>query len=126
MYERVLAATDSRLPVRFHNYRIPRNSWRRLDGDAVHYQTDYHDPLADVPMGAEYRQRWLAVQMPIPLRTGEPGLGVVVQESYQRAIGNDLQRLRARIQLLSASMLGLVIVLVIPTWALVMRLMRLN
>jgi hypothetical protein len=124
LYERVLAETDSRLPDRFHHYRIPRNSWRRLDGDSILYQADYHDPLADDPMGEEYRQRWLAVQVPIPLRTGESGLGVVVQESYQRAIGDDLQRLRARIQLLSASTLGLVIVLVIPTWALVMRLMR--
>jgi hypothetical protein len=66
----------------------------------------------------------LAVQVPIMLGTRESGLRVIVQESYQRAIGNDLQRLRSRIQLLSASTLGLVVVLVIPTWVLVMRLMK--
>ena len=124
LHEFVLTRLNSRLPDRFHAYRIQPAGWQRTRAGEFEYCSDYHDPMADDILGTQYRQRWLAVKKPISLRARESGLMVIIQESYQRTIGDGLQRLRSEIVWLSGSTLGLVIVFVIPIWAVVMRVVR--
>ncbi|MFM2092929.1 MAG: Serine/threonine-protein kinase PrkC [Planctomycetota bacterium] len=124
LYEELLAKENSRLPDRFQEYRINASQWQSASLGGFEFQLDYRDPLADDAAGSDFRQRWLAVQVPIRLRDKHSGLSVIVQESYQHAIGNDLERLRYRIVLLSFCTLALVVVLVIPTWAIVLRSIR--
>ncbi len=124
LYEYLLTRIGSRIPDRFQTYRIHLDGWQKSPAGDFEFQSDYHDPYGADPLGSEYRQRWLAVQKQIPIRGHESGLSVIVQESYQQSIGNGLQRLRSQILWLSAGTLGLVVVLVIPIWALVLRLVR--
>jgi hypothetical protein len=64
---------------------------------------------------------WLAEAAPVTLRNGHSGLVVIVQESYDAAIGGTLARLRSR--LYSTSLVAGIAIVVATTllWALVVR-----
>ena len=64
---------------------------------------------------------WLAEAAPVTLRNGDSGFVVIVQESYEGAIGATLARLRSR--LYTTSLVAGISIVVATTllWALVVR-----
>jgi hypothetical protein len=61
--------------------------------DTPERRANYRDPLADDPEGEFYNQRWLAEMEPVRVRNQNTGWIVIIQESYQSAIGATLQKL---------------------------------
>jgi hypothetical protein len=87
----------------------------------VYTHTNYRDPLGDDELGVEFRQRWLAARSPVTVRGVETGLWAMVQQSYEQAIGGELERLRQKIHALAVATGVLVVALVLPAWAFVLR-----
>ncbi|MDZ4819850.1 MAG: hypothetical protein SGJ20_12850, partial [Planctomycetota bacterium] len=73
----------------FENYRLPRESLPPEAGS-----DNYADPIGQHPNAATYQRRWLAAQRPVEVRGHPTGWNVVVQEEYDAAIGETLDRLR--------------------------------
>lgn len=124
LYEQLLRASDRRLPDRFQSRRVSLEGWESTPHPRVYTQTNYHDPLGDDELGAAFAQRWLAARSPVKVRGKETGLWAVVQESYELAIGRELNRLREKIHFLAAATALLVVALVLPLWAVVHRALR--
>jgi serine/threonine protein kinase len=75
-------------------------------------ESDYHDPLGQDKDGAEYRQRYLAALAPIEAQERPTGWYMLVQDSYDSAIGRPLAELRDSLLMSGAAafaMIGLVI-----------------
>ncbi len=121
LYERLLAERDQRLPDRLQTYRVSLDGWQPTPHPRVYTHIDYHDPLGDDELGSEFRQRWLAARSPVTVRGSETGLWAVVQQSYEQAIGGELERLRQKIHALAVATGVLVVALILPAWALVLR-----
>jgi serine/threonine protein kinase len=83
---------------------------------------DYRDPFAAVD--PKYNHRWLAGQLPVVVRGRDTGLRVIVQESYDRIIGQPLGELRRGLILLSLITLALSAAIIVPLWTLILRLVR--
>jgi serine/threonine protein kinase len=82
---------------------------------------NYVDPLAKDPQGREYDKRWLAQAWGVSMRDGNTGWMVIVQESYEGAIGRTLDRLKRALSS-SGLLAGLFIALLSSgLWAIVIR-----
>ncbi len=79
------------VPDRFQTYRLREEDLP----DTETKEENYVDPLAKDPEGKEYDKHWLAKQQSVSIRDGYTGWIVIVQESYEGAIGNTLARLRS-------------------------------
>ena len=79
------------VPDRFQTYRLREEDLP----DTQAKEENYVDPLAKDPEGGEYDKHWLAKQQSVSIRDGYTGWIVIVQESYEGAIGNTLERLKS-------------------------------
>jgi serine/threonine protein kinase len=98
-------------------YRVPK--------DRVHSRIvstdDYRDIFASHSKGERFGGRWLAAQRPVEVRGRDTGWVVVVQESYDHAIGGAVEELRSAF--LSTGLLTLagVAIVIGGLWAFVVR-----
>jgi hypothetical protein len=98
-------------------YRVPK--------DRVHRQSDstddYRDVFASHSAGERFGGRWLAAQRPVVVNERDTGWVVVVQESYDHAIGGAVEELRSAF--LSTGLLTLagVAIVIGGLWAFVVR-----
>lgn len=121
LYDQLLAAGAERIPEEFQTRRVDLKDWTPGAAADVELRADYHDPLGLGGLGENFSQRWLAAKAPVLVR-GEPtGLVVIVQQSYRERIGNGLERLDRQVRLLLGASLGLVLALVVPLWAFMLR-----
>ncbi len=113
-----LLADDKQVPDRFPTYRLKDGS--ELP-DSPAKRENYIDPLAKDPQGKEYDKHWLAAAARVSIRDGQTGWIVIVQESYEGAIGGALAKLKQ--SLFSGSLVAalLIVVLSAVLWALVVR-----
>jgi len=95
-------------------YRISQNSWKSPDY--------FVDPLGK--LDARYDQRYLAADEPVSFGGRDAGVSVVVQESYEQAIGQPLAELRRALVLLSLITFGLSAAVIVPLWGIILRLVR--
>ena len=107
---------DAKLPDHFVNYRVTPAHLQAIDY--------YRDPLAAAPEGADYRKLWLARREPVNVRGEDIGWWIIVQQGYDRAIGQTLNSLRRQLVLFGLAALVMVLVVVIGLWGLAMRLLR--
>jgi serine/threonine protein kinase len=107
------------VPKRFQSYHLREDELPELSATSV--RENYVDPLARDPEGKAYDLRWLAEAAPVGMRDGASGFVVIVQESYDGAIGGTLSRLKDR--LFSTSLVAGVSIVLATTllWALVVR-----
>jgi eukaryotic-like serine/threonine-protein kinase len=99
-------------------------TYRLEDGelpDSPAKEENYIDPLAKDPEGKEYDKHWLAEAASVSMRDGNTGWMVIVQESYDGAIGHTLERLKRSLFASSLIAGGLIAVLSTVLWALVIR-----
>src|SRR5581483_10896249 len=82
LFNRILNS-EKRLPDRFQDYRISRAELPVEPAKQIHYA----DPMAKDPAGADFDKAWLAEQSPVIVRGYDSGLVVIVQQSYDAAIG---------------------------------------
>jgi hypothetical protein len=82
------------------------------------------DPLAKDPEGGEYDKHWLAKQQSVSIRDGYTGWIVIVQESYEGAIGNTLARLKNSLLTRGLAAVALIAGLSAVLWAFVIRSLR--
>jgi hypothetical protein len=110
---------DREVPKRFQSYHI--NADELPEFAATRVRENYVDPLSRDPEGTAYDVHWLAEASPVAMRDGDTGFVVIVQESYDGAIGRTLRQLKNR--LFSTSLLaGVSIVLATSIlWWLVVR-----
>jgi eukaryotic-like serine/threonine-protein kinase len=110
---------DREVPKRFQSYRIQDHELPQFAATSV--RENYVDPLARDPEGKAYDVHWLAEASPVAMRDGDTGFVVIVQESYDGAIGGTLERLKNR--LYSTSLVAGVSIVLATTvlWALVVR-----
>ncbi len=110
---------DREVPKRFQSYRIKDHELPEFSATSV--RENYIDPLSRDPEGKAYDMHWLAEAAPVGTRDGDTGFVVIVQESYDGAIGGTLRRLKDR--LFSTSIIAGVSIVLATTvlWALVVR-----
>ncbi|MEX0978376.1 MAG: hypothetical protein WDZ48_05975, partial [Pirellulales bacterium] len=110
---------DREVPKRFQSYHLHGHELPEFAATSV--RENYVDPLSRDPEGKAYDVHWLAEASPVAMREGDTGFVVIVQESYDGAIGATLQRLKNR--LYSTSLVAGVSIVLATTllWALVVR-----
>ncbi|MBI3837851.1 MAG: serine/threonine protein kinase [Planctomycetia bacterium] len=106
-----------KIPERFQSYKLKKGELPETQAK----EENYIDPLAKDPQGKDYNKHWLAKSAPVSIREGNTGWMVIVQESYQGAIGGTLARLKR--SLFSSGLLAAALIAVMSTvlWALVIR-----
>jgi serine/threonine protein kinase len=116
LFERLIKA-HGKIPSRFLNYRV---NVKQLPED-LQERRNYVDPLGVDPEGQDYRNRWLASRAIVSIRLGNTGWVVIVQESYDRAIGSTLDNLRRTAW--GKGLLAMVLIAAISTavWGFVIR-----
>ena len=116
LFERLVEA-HGKVPDRFLNYRV---NVKQLPEDPQE-RRNYVDPLGVDPEGKDYRNRWLASRAIVGIRSGNTGWVVIVQESYDRAIGSTLDTLRRMAW--GKGLLAMVLIAAISTavWGFVIR-----
>ena len=117
LFDKLLAAAP-KLPDRFKDYyvsadHLPNTPWR---------EEHYRDPLADDPEGAAFDRRWLAQMQPVRVRDQDTGWIVIVQESYDTAIGATLDKLTHGLVQSGLIALGLVALVMAGLWGMAKRL----
>jgi hypothetical protein len=116
LFDKLLEA-DGRLPDRFREYRLRREDLPTSDDR----QARYVDPLGHDPQGHEYDRHWLAATAQVQVRDADSGWVVVVQQSYEAAIGQTLAELRRGLWLQGLLALGLVAAFSAALWVIVIR-----
>lgn len=92
------------------------NTWQR--------RCWYEDPAGQLPGGEYYQRRWLAEMEPV-LWAGRPtGWLVIVQESYETAIGQTLRELRQQLVGYALAAGAGVILVVVGLWSFALRMFR--
>ncbi len=116
LFEKLLE-DHKQVPDRFQKYRLKESDLP----DPKAKRENYVDPLAKDPLGKEYDKHYLAEPDRVAIRDGQTGWIVIVQESYDAAIGGTLEKLKA--SLFSSTLMagGLIAVLSTVLWALVIR-----
>ena len=84
-------------------------------------EENYVDPLAKDPEGKEYDKHWLAKPQSVSIRDGNTGWIVIVQESYEGAIGRTLERLKSSLSARGLVAVALIAGLSAVLWAFVIR-----
>jgi hypothetical protein len=118
LFDKVLE-DHGQLPERFSTYRV---SPRDLP-DTLQKQTDYVDPMSRDELGEDFDRRWLARMETVSARDGETGWRVIVQESYQAAIGETLDTFKANMWTSGLWATGVIAVLSSALWAFVLRML---
>jgi serine/threonine protein kinase len=108
------------VPDRFQTYRLREEDLP----DTQAKEENYVDPLAKDPEGGEYDKHWLAKQQSVSIRDGYTGWIVIVQESYEGAIGNTLERLKSSLLARGLVAVALIAGLSAVLWAFVIRSLR--
>ncbi len=105
-----------KIPDRFREYRVKSEQLP----DRQDLKENYVDPLGADPEGKEFDQHWLAASSRVSIRDGNTGWVVIVQESYDTAIGRVLGRIKSNYAV--TSLLALTgIVLLSTAWGFVIR-----
>jgi len=106
------------LPAGFEQIRLSSDQLPEGDPDR---RENYVDPVGETPEGAAFRKRWLAGAAPVKIRDGNTGWMVIVQESYDEAIGSTLDDLKT--SLWKSGLMAVCVVTVLSTglWAFVIR-----
>lgn len=95
--------------------------------DVDERRRDYRDPYGKDVDGREFDRRWLADMVPVRVvsrSTGQEentGLFVIVQQSYDDAIGNSLVELRRSLTTVSLLALVLITLVIMLLWGYVVR-----
>jgi eukaryotic-like serine/threonine-protein kinase len=107
---------DDKLPDRLPAYRLTE-----VPEVSDEERQNYVDPLGQDPLGREYDRHWLAQAVPVGMRDGNTGWEVIVQESYDAAIGRTLERLKS--SLFSSGLLAAVLITILSgvLWAWAVR-----
>jgi type II secretory pathway component PulM len=108
---------------RLQRYRLPQERFPESPGEGRRF-AEYEDPLAAAPEGEEYARPWLACLEPVSLRGQETQWAVIVQESYDSAIGAALGRLRSGLIGYGLAAAGMVLVVLLGLWVLALRLLN--
>jgi hypothetical protein len=118
LFDKMQAASqDQKLPGRFQLYQVGANDLpNRPDREE-----DYHDPLAIDDEGGYYNQQWLAEMQSIQVRKQDTGWIVIVQESYESAIGTTLKRLTRDLIRSGAIALCLIAFVMAAMWGMAKR-----
>jgi eukaryotic-like serine/threonine-protein kinase len=109
LIKKLLKTEGTKWQNRLAQYTVPIAT---LENELKVGDADYHDPLGKDKDGADYRQRYLAAQAPIEVQGRETGWYMLVQDSYDSAIGQPLAELRDSLLISGAAafaMIGLVI-----------------
>ena len=108
----------SRIPKRFQQakYLVPLNE--------LGASNNYRDPMGGDESGSMYRGRWLRSERVSIEVDGKPRVYLFVQESYGEMVGDMVQKLRRSVFMLSLAGLGLIVALLVPLWALVLRMFK--
>jgi hypothetical protein len=85
---------------------------------------DYRDPVAANPEGADYERHWLARIEPVRVAGQDVGWGVIVQESYDTAIGSALEGLRAGLLRWGLVAVAMIVFVLLGMWGLAFRLLH--
>ena len=86
-------------------------------------QRNYRDPLATDDEGQAYNKHWLARIEPVSVSGADAGWGVIVQESYETAIGQALGNLRSKLLGYGLAALAMVVLVLVSLWGLAFRLL---
>jgi eukaryotic-like serine/threonine-protein kinase len=113
----VLLKKEGRIPDRLQDYRVADD---QLPNEAAR-KRNYRDPMAADPQGKAYDRRWLAQAEPVRVRGEDTGWLVIVEESYDAAIGSTLDRLKSDLVQFGLMGLATTMVVVAGLWALVLR-----
>jgi len=105
------------VPDRFQSYRLNEEDLP----DTLAKEEDYVDPIGKDPDGQAYDKRWLAKRQGVSIRDGQTGWIVIVQESYEGAIGHTLDTLKRSLLTSSLIACALIGVLLAVLWALAIR-----
>jgi hypothetical protein len=111
---------NEKIPGHFQNYRLAREDLPTT----VERMLDYRDPLAADPEGEAYERHWMARIEPVPLRGKDAGWAVIVQESYDTAIGSTLAGLRSSLVDYGLVAVAMVLVVLSVMWGLAFRLLH--
>jgi eukaryotic-like serine/threonine-protein kinase len=115
-------AAEGEVPNRLLDYSIKLEELSALSD--AHGDADFKDPLAADKQGKPYRQRYLAAVAAVNVRDVPTGWVVLVEESYDQAIGAALADLSTR--LLEIALAGLVVMalVIMGLWWLVIRMSK--
>ncbi len=105
------------VPDRFLEYRLAEDQIL----DEKEHRASYVDPLGNDPEGTEYNRHWLAGVANVSLLAGNSGWQVIVQESYDQAIGRTLDTLRDNLWKIGLLALAVIAVLSTALWYFVIR-----
>ena len=114
LYQRLLEEPDAKLPPDFQKLRVPIQALNAMEAH-------YVDPLAGHPLGAKYDRRWLAARHPVEIEGDRTGLHIVVQESYNAAIGAALADLERTLLMRSLAAVAVIVIVITAMWGLVLR-----
>jgi serine/threonine protein kinase len=135
LFKRLLSRLPE-LPDRFEALRVQpdalpatleetkRAASAGVEPPTVQRSKRYHDPLADDPDGGQYNKHWLAQMEPIMVRDETSGWLVIVQESYDGAIGATLRELRNALLVYGLIALATVALVIVGLWAFALRMLR--
>jgi len=118
LYDKLIAE-QGRLPDRFRDYLISADDLPANDNPER--QRHYYDPLGKDPEGKQYDLHWLARMEPVFVRGDPTGWLVIVQESYETAIGSTMASLQQRLLRYAAAALATVTLLLAGLWTLIVR-----
>jgi hypothetical protein len=112
-------------PLYFEVDNWDRLEQYRLDASdtypTIKETVEYRDPMSKDPQGRPYTRRWLAAHRPVVVRGSETGWVVIVQESYDKAIGGSLDELRASFVSTGLIALASIAAVLGLLWSLVVR-----
>jgi len=108
---------QNNVPDRFQDYRLHEDDLP----DTPAKEENYVDPLGKDPEGQAYDKRWLAKRQSVSIRDGQTGWIVIVQESYEGAIGHTLDRLKRSLLTSSLVASALIAALLALLWERVIR-----
>jgi len=122
LFDRLLESHE-RLPDRFQEaqYRLQEADLPVQGQEWV--RRHYRDPLAADPEGRAYDRHWLARIEPVAVLGNNVGWWVIVQESYDSAIGAAMTRLRSRLVGYGLAALAMVVLVLASLWSLAFRLL---
>ncbi len=111
LFEDVIKS-DGKLPERLENVEVDPDSLPALYSGTSHY----YDPIGKDKDGSAYSQRYLAAEALVTVRDNPTGWVVLVQNSYQRAIGDTLTELRKSWMTSGLIGLGAVAAVLLALW----------
>lgn len=119
LFDEVVKA-EGKWPERFENYKVLPTAIAPLDRGLANYS----DPVGEDKEGRAYRQRYLAAQAPINVREEPTGWIVVVQDSYNQAIGATLAELSGSWVSSGLIGLGVIALVIVALWWFVIRMLE--